>query len=374
MKSFLLSGFMAFCAACAVMPFAGKLSRRLGAVSETGGRHVGVVPVGRLGGGGALFAVFLAVFLHIIIDPSIRVAFQEQQQQILGLIIGVILVATIGIWDDIRRVKALLKLSIQIISAIVAYAFGLRITGVDLPLLDPIDLGWLSLPATVVWIVGVVNAVNLIDGLDGLAGGVILFSCLVNLVAAIKLGAIVPVVLMISVFGAILGFLLYNWYPAKIFLGDGGAYSMGFILAITGLLNPVQKSSTGIGLLIPILSLGLPIFDMLLTMFRRAVNRRGIFSPDRGHVHHILLDSGISHQRVVLCLYLVCCALCSVALATMLSRDKIIGLVIIAFSVVCFTFWSSLFMKQSRQSVLRFKSVFHQSGSGKNDKKAGPKI
>lgn len=328
------------------MPILVKLSRSLGAISEIGGRHVGKQPIGRLGGVGALLGIVVAIAIQIWLDPLFSTAWHHDRLQIIGFISGLSLVAAIGFLDDILRLRAIQKLVVQLVAALICYSFGLKISAVDLPLLKLIQLGWFDLPITVFWIVGIVNAVNLIDGLDGLAGGVLLFASVVNFIAAIGAGAVLPATLMIAMGGAIIGFLIYNWHPAKIYLGDGGAYSLGFILAVVGLLAPMQKASTGIGFLVPILAVGLPVFDTLVTMVRRFVNRRGIFTPDRGHLHHILLDSGISHRRVVIGLYTVCCILCSVALMIVLVRNRDVGYILIAASVSGFFVWGVSVKKQ----------------------------
>lgn len=339
MNSFAISGLIAFAVSAAVMPAVVRVSRHLGAVSEIGGRHVGKQPIGRLGGVGVLLGIVASIAIQKWLDPLVSTKWDQDQQQLIGLILGLSLVAAVGFWDDIRRLRATHKLVVQVVASLVCYTFGLRISGVDLPLIEPIQLGWLGLPITVCWIVGLVNAVNLIDGLDGLAGGVLLFASLVNFIAATGSGAVLPAILMVSMGGAIFGFLLYNWYPAKIYLGDGGAYSLGFLLAVTGLLAPVQKASTGIALLIPLLAVGLPVFDTLITMLRRFINRRGIFTPDRGHLHHILLDAGISHRRVVIGLYTVCCVLCSVALLMVLTRNRNVGHLLVGVSFFGIFLW-----------------------------------
>jgi UDP-GlcNAc:undecaprenyl-phosphate GlcNAc-1-phosphate transferase len=358
MNSFVICGLTALVVSAAAMPFFVKVSRRFGAISEIGGRHIGKQPIGRLGGVGALLGIVVSIAIQIWLDPLVSTAWTQGQRQTIGLIIGLIFVGTIGFWDDVSRLKAHFKLLAQVAAALICYIFGLRISGVDLPFLDPIQLGWFGLPITVLWIVGIVNAVNLIDGLDGLAGGVLLFASVVNFIVAIGSSAILPAVLMVSMGGSIIGFLLYNWHPAKIYLGDGGAYSLGFILAVNGLLAPVQKASTGIALLVPILALGLPVFDTLLTMLRRFMTRRGIFSADRGHLHHILLDAGISHRRVVVGLYAVCCILCSVALMIVLNRKRNIGYILLSASVLWIGLWGFSVKTQLRRV---FSQVFRAS-------------
>lgn len=352
-KNHVICGLIAFCVSCGTMPIIVKISERLGAVSEVGGRHIGNLPIGRLGGFGVLLGVFASIVSKILGDAAFRCAIYENRMQMTGLLIGVLLVGAIGFWDDLRRLSAGVKLGIQVVAALTAYCFDLRIVGIDLPLLKPFQLDYLSLPITMLWIIGIVNAINLIDGLDGLAGGVLLFSSIVHFVAALGANSIISASMMVSIGGAVLGFLLYNWHPAKIYLGDGGAYTLGFILAVSGLLAPMQKAATGVALLIPILALGLPIVDTLMTMLRRFIGRRGIFSPDRGHLHHILLDAGISHRRVVVGLYAICCVLCSLALVMVLRRNRDIGYCFVAASVVGCVFWSVSVKGQLGQAMAK---------------------
>ena len=351
MKIIYLGGCIAFSISCLLMPLFVRLSLKIGAISETGGRHIGSSPVGRLGGVGALFGVISSIFIQAFVDDSLRSAILSNYGQMVGVSVGVVMIAGIGVIDDIYRLPAILKFGVQVITAFITYGCGLRISGLDLPLIEPFILGWFSLPVTVFWIVGLVNAVNLIDGLDGLAGGVLFFAAVVNLVTAVSTGSIIPAALMVSLGGAILGFLLFNWYPAKIYLGDGGAYSFGYILAVSGLLAPVQKASTSIALLVPILAIGLPIIDTFLTVFRRFLGGKGIFSADRGHLHHILLDVGISHRRVVLGMYLFSLVLGSVSLMIVLNRNRKVGYLLFAASVVGSIFWGVAVKSQLRKAM-----------------------
>jgi UDP-GlcNAc:undecaprenyl-phosphate GlcNAc-1-phosphate transferase len=339
MKEFMICGFLSFSVSVFTMPILVTISKRLGALSDVGDRHVGKSPVGRLGGFGVLLGMVLSVMCISMSYKTIGDKIVEFEEQVTGVILGLAFVSFVGFWDDLRRLPAIYKLVGQVMAASIAYIFGLKITAIDLIVFGTVHLGWLSLPVTLLWIVGIINAVNLIDGLDGLAGGVLLFASVINFTAAIVSGAIFPAVLMAAMVGGVLGFLLYNWYPAKIYLGDGGAYCLGFVLSIGGLLAPFQKASTSVALLVPILALGLPIFDTLLTIFRRFVKRRGIFVPDRGHLHHILLDSGISHKRVVIGLYLISCALCSTAILIVLRRNREFGIFLISSSFCACVYW-----------------------------------
>ena len=337
------------------MPMLKIMSNKFGAMSEIGGRHVGKNLIGRLGGVGIVFGMFISLIFQICLNPYEKTFWNQHKLELLGLILGLVPVATAGFWDDISRLPALPKLFAQVFGAVIAYSFGLRISGIDLPLIEPINLGWLSFPITILWVVGIVNAVNLIDGLDGLAGGVLLFASIVNLIAAIEVNGMLAAYLMISMVGAVVGFLLYNWFPAKIYLGDCGAYSLGFILSISGLLAPVQKVSTGVSLLVPGLALGLPFFDTTLVVIRRFLKQSGVFTPDRGHLHHILLDSGISHRRVVIGLHIVCSFLCSISLLMVLKRNRYLGFVLLVASVAAIIWWGSGVKNQLKIFMTRIK-------------------
>jgi UDP-GlcNAc:undecaprenyl-phosphate GlcNAc-1-phosphate transferase len=354
MKLLFFSNVVGFCISCVLMPMIAKMSERLGAVSETGGRNVGGAPIGRLGGVGVLVGCLVSLILQGSLSAPFRLALKEFLVEIVGITVGLLIVATIGFWDDVRRLSASVKFCFQMLAALVVYGCGIRISVVDLPLLEPIYLGWFSLPATLLWVVGIINAINLIDGLDGLAGGVLLFASIVNLVVAMISESVITVAIMGSVAGAVAGFLLFNWYPAKIYLGDGGAYSLGFLVAVCGLVPPMQKVSTSVGIMVPVLAAGLPIIDTLLVLLRRVATKQAIFSPDRGHLHHILLDSGISHRRVVIGLYFFCLVLCSFALTLVLHRNRDVGFFLVSFFIIGMVFWGLGVKSQLRQAMARF--------------------
>ena len=339
MKELLISCLVAFIVSCFLMPLMVFISNRVGAVSEVGGRHIGRNPIGRLGGIGVVLGVMFSLLVNFVIGNK-STAVELSGAQLFGLLLGAFVIGGVGFWDDITRLPAKLKLFCQLTGAIIAYSSGLRIIGLDLPLLEPFELGIFGLPITVLWIVGVVNAVNLIDGLDGLAGGVIVLAALVNLVVGIEARAMNVAIIMVAVVGATLGFLIFNWHPAKIYLGDGGAYTLGFLLATCSLLVPLQKATTGVTILVPILAAGLPIFDTTVAIVRRFWKKTGIFQPDRGHLHHLLLDSGISHRKVVVGLYIISCIFCSCAVALVFYRNLMVGGVLLGCSISSLIVWS----------------------------------
>ena len=362
MNPLFITALFSFFISAAIMPLFVRLSILLGAISEVGGRHVGEVPIGRLGGLAVLFGVGGGIAWQIYFNPIGRASLEDHSQELFGLMIGLILVGGVGFWDDIKRLSAKIKLIVQLLAAVILCNKGALISVVDLPVVGTLELSWLSYPVTVIWIVGVVNAVNLIDGLDGLAGGVILFAAIANFVAAVGSGSMLSAILMSSVGGAVFGFLIHNWHPAKIYLGDGGAYSLGLIIAVSSLLAPVQKASTGISLMVPVLAVGLPIFDTLFTMVRRLLSGRGVFSPDKGHLHHLLLDTGMSQRRVVIGLYSVCCIFCSIALALVLHKNKHVGIILVVVSFVGAMIWGVKVRRQLMTGVL--KLVRSRLGNG----------
>jgi UDP-GlcNAc:undecaprenyl-phosphate GlcNAc-1-phosphate transferase len=203
-----------------------------------------------------------------------------------------------------------------------------------MPIAGSMSMGVFACPVTIIWIVGIVNAVNLIDGLDGLAGGIVFFAGVTNFVVAYVAGDVFGGALMATMLGAVLGFLIFNFNPARIFMGDSGSYFLGFILGTVSVGATAQKTSTAVSILVPILALGVPIFDTLFTMTRRILERRPIFSPDRGHVHHRLLDMGITHRRAVLILYGVSIVFTTAAIGVSLGKSWHIGVALLAASVV----------------------------------------
>jgi UDP-GlcNAc:undecaprenyl-phosphate/decaprenyl-phosphate GlcNAc-1-phosphate transferase len=316
------------------VPFARAFAFRVGAIDAPGGRRVHVKPTARLGGL-AIFVSFFATLAAMVgFQSGLAGRFVEHPELIYGLLIGGGLLVALGAVDDVRGVRAIHKLGIQIIAAGAAYAAGFRIEGIHLPVLGDVTLGALGVPLTILWIVGVVNALNLIDGLDGLAAGIALFACVTNYMVASLSEATGVMTVSAVLGGAILGFLVFNFNPATIFLGDSGSLFLGFVLATTSLLSTTGKSTTAVAILVPMLALGVPIIDTLFAMVRRLLERRPIFSPDRGHIHHRLLDLGITHRRAVLLLYGISAisALCAIALAA--GRDAEVGVTLTALALV----------------------------------------
>jgi len=233
----------------------------------------------------------------------------------------------LGIYDDLRGAGPYLKFSVQALAATMLFAGGLRI--LDLPVLfGSHDLPWfVGLPLTILWVLAVTNAFNLIDGLDGLAAGSALFSTMVVFVIALLSGSSLVALMTIALAGAILGFLRFNFNPATIFLGDCGSLFIGFMLSALA-LQGAQKAPTIIAVAIPVVSFGLPILETALSVARRFISGRPVFTADREHIHHKLLQMGLSHRQVVIVLYAVSALFALLSLFLLWPTGSSLGLVL----------------------------------------------
>jgi UDP-GlcNAc:undecaprenyl-phosphate GlcNAc-1-phosphate transferase len=334
MRAFVFAFLVAAATTALLTPFVRRFATRIGAVSNPGGRNVNERSVPRLGG--IAIAVGFAVPLVALfaLQSAVAATLRYEAHKVAGLLAGALLLAGVGVLDDTRRLRAGHKLLGQVAAASLAYAAGYHIDSVTLPLFGALSMGVFALPVTVLWVVGVVNALNLIDGLDGLAGGIAFFAGVTNLVVASVSHDVFQSAVMATMLGSVLGFLVFNFNPARIFMGDSGSYFLGFILGTTSLTGSTQKTSTAVAILVPVLALGLPIFDTLFTIVRRFLERRPIFSPDRGHIHHRLLDMGITHRRAVLILYGVSFVFTAAAIGVSLGRSWQVGVAILVASAV----------------------------------------
>ena len=279
-------------------PVVRSLAFRVGAVDvPKDSRRMHNHPIPRMGGLGIYLGFILSVLLFLPLTPELR-----------GMLLGSTIIAVLGIFDDIYALPALPKFFIQIGAALVAVLGGNRIVFLSNPNIfsrEPFwELGWLSIPITVLWIVGITNAVNLIDGLDGLACGVSTISSMTLLVIALIVAEPDVAILMAALSGACLGFLPFNLNPAKIFMGDTGSTFLGFILAVVS-IQGLFKFYAIISFAVPFLMLGLPIFDTCFAILRRVSRGQSPMQPDRGHIHHRLIDMGFTQKQAVAVLYII---------------------------------------------------------------------
>lgn len=278
-------------------PLVKKLAYKLGAIDvPKDERRLHKKPIPRLGG--------LAIFTSFLIYSLYYIGFKSNFD---GILAGAAIIVAMGIADDIKELKPKTKLLFQIIAAIVLILYGIKINYITIPFLPGTGsfyIGWLGTPITILWVVGMTNAVNLIDGLDGLACGVCTISALSLFGVSIISGRMTVGILSIILSGACIGFLYYNFNPASIFMGDTGSQFLGFTLAAISIQGAI-KSATAVAVAVPILALGLPIYDTLFAMIRRKINNRPIMEADKGHLHHRLLALGYTQKQVAIILYIV---------------------------------------------------------------------
>ena len=307
-------------------PVAIWLAPKLGAVDiPKDNRRMHTKPMPRFGG--------MAIFLGSIIGISV---FFYDDKQVLGAIIGGTCIYLLGVFDDLKGSPAKVKLLGQIGCASIVFAYGIRIQFITNHFGDGHSyiVGGASYIITILWIVGITNTVNLIDGLDGLAAGVSTIASLAIAYTAYIHGMYEISMAMLAIGGGALGFLPFNFHPARIFMGDSGSLYLGFMLATLSIMGPV-KGATIFATIVPVLVLGIPIFDTSFAIIRRVINKRPIMEADKGHLHHRMMAVGLGHRRTVLMIYGISGIL---GIATILySRDlfyETIGLVVIAATFI----------------------------------------
>lgn len=314
----------AFVIAVVLTPLTIKLAFRWGATDAPDTRKVHTQVMPRMGG----LAIFLAFFLTLLVVVRVSGPFT-------GLLAGCALVFLTGWLDDMFGLSPLMKLLGQLAAAGVAVYFGIVIHYVTNPFNGSLDLGAFSIPLTLLWIVGITNAINLIDGLDGLAAGI-------SAIAAATMGVIAflqgqPQVALVAfvLVAAALGFLPFNFHPARTFMGDCGSNLLGFALGCLSVLA-ATKSTAVISLLVPIVVLGIPIFDTFFAIVRRVHNKTPIYLPDKAHLHHRLMALGVSHGRSVLIIYGISLLFSGIAVTLTLVQNSKASLALVLLLLLVF--------------------------------------
>lgn len=296
------------------------LGHKIRALDVPGSRNIHSRPTPRTGGMAIFASTLLAVLPVLLLQNAIGAAFHNILPQVIVLLCCSTFAFAVGLIDDIRGLQARTKLLAEVAAALTVCAAGVRIMSVDMAGWPTLNLGWFSWPLTLLWIIGITNAVNLSDGLDGLAAGISAIACGVIAVFSVYSGQVVMAVLMLALLGSLTGFLFFNFNPAKVFMGDCGSLFVGFTISAASVMC-VTKSAAFVGLALPILALGIPIFDTLLSMLRRFLERRSLFSPDRGHFHHRLIDLGLHQRHVVVTIYSATLLSASLGLFMMARQD-----------------------------------------------------
>ncbi|MGM0837626.1 MAG: glycosyltransferase family 4 protein [Bacillota bacterium] len=326
----LLTFLASFATVLFVTPLIIKLAHKIGATDKPNQRKVHQKIMPRLGG--------LAIFIGVAVGYLVSGLYDER---IYGIVAGAVIIIVTGILDDMYELSAKTKLLGQILAASTVIYSGLTIDFLTIPFVfDRFDLGWFAIPVTLLWIIGITNAINLIDGLDGLAAGISAIAFATLAVMAGLAGKELILALCLIVLASTLGFLFYNFHPAKIFMGDTGALFLGYCIGVFSLLG-LYKSVTLFSFVIPIIILGVPIFDTAFAIIRRILNKQPISAPDKSHLHHRLLARGISHRNTVLLIYAfgIFFSVCAVLLE---SATFIGGIAIIITLIIIIQFTAEL--------------------------------
>jgi UDP-GlcNAc:undecaprenyl-phosphate/decaprenyl-phosphate GlcNAc-1-phosphate transferase len=349
-------GLFGFLAALNVTPLVRDLAVRFGIVDHPDNRRkLHRQPIPRVGGIAILISYLLAFaatafgFLDVhSVLPRGSMAF--------GLLGAVVIVFFIGLLDDLIDLKPWQKLGGQVLAALAAYASGVQIhvfRG------HPLEM-WFSLPLTLIWLIGCTNAFNLIDGLDGLAAGVGLFATVTMIIAALAQQDVGLCIMILPLAGCLLGFLRYNFNPASIFLGDCGSLSIGFFLGCCGVVWG-QKPATMLGMAAPLMAMAIPLLDVCVSIVRRFLRNQPIFGADRRHIHHLLLERGLTPRRVALLLYGLCAIAAVFSLLQSGFHNQFGGLIVILF---CAAAWIGVqhlgYSEFGLATRLFFKGTFRQ--------------
>ena len=361
-----------------VTPMLIRAAQRFGAVDHPGGRKTHSSPTPRIGGI-AVFAGFVAGMAFAAHTTGLLFHI-PQGVYWRALMFAATALFLVGLFDDLWGLSFRWKFAAQIVAAVYVWQAGFRVDVISHPLGGDLDLGMLSLPLTVLWIVGITNAVNLIDGLDGLAAGIALITTLTVGIIAFERNLLGVTAASVTLAGALLGFLRYNFNPARIFLGDSGSLFLGFVLAVTSVRGS-QKGTTAVAILVPLIVLGLPLMDTGFAVLRRtlrlgtrgmrtdnalryvAMNYQHVFLPDRGHIHHRLLDVGLSHRSAVLVLYGVTTLFAVSAFALVLANSLWLGGLLAGVLVVGMaSFVGFLYFRMRRAGRSEPVSVAEEAG------------
>lgn len=291
MIKIVILAFITMLVSLIITPIIIKYAKKLNATDKPNFRKMHTDPIPTLGG--------LAVFTSFLVGLLILQPISEYHT---AIVCGAFVIIALGLIDDLYDLSPKIKFITQIaVASLVVFWGGLQVEFINLPFGGQLEFGFLSSIITIFWIVGITNAINLIDGLDGLAAGVSSIALITIAIMAIIMGEVYVVTIALILFFSTLGFLRYNFFPAKIFMGDTGALFLGYMISVLALLG--FKNVTVISFIIPIFILGVPISDTLIAMIRRYINKQPMSSPDSSHLHHRLVKFGFTHKQTVLFIY-----------------------------------------------------------------------
>lgn len=330
--------FIAAAVVCALVPFVKKFAFKIGAVDEPSGRRVHKKATARLGG----VAIFAGISASLIIATvgvkylswQIPLSYYNSQHiNYYVMILGAIFMFGVGVADDARYLPPKTKLLLQILAAVITCSSGLLIDRILNPFTGSfIEFGWLAFPITIFYLVAFANIINLVDGLDGLAAGISTIVAGTIFVFAITQNKADAAILSLAIMGACSAFLLFNFHPAKLFMGDSGSLTLGFLLGIASLLA-TTRTAVFVSMLVPLLAAGVPILDTLLAIIRRKKNHMPIDQADAGHIHHQLLKSGLSQRTTVLVMWgwTILLSVCGIVITVI--KNPIIDIVVFTIAL-----------------------------------------
>lgn len=344
MQTYILGLIAAFIVTIATVPIVIILAKKWGFVDKPDHRKVHKGNMPRIGG----IAIMIGVAAGVaVLWPQLG----EAKDDMLFLVGGALILAIVGLVDDKFALGAKTKFGGQTLAAICAASSGIRIEYIQIPFVGNLEFGILSFLVTVLWIVAIINSVNLIDGLDGLAAGVTTIAVLTMLVMALghPIAYASVIVLSLSLLGSTTGFLLYNFYPAKIFMGDTGSMFLGYAMAVISMMG-LFKSVTMFSLIVPLLILAVPLIDTTFAVIRRTLNHQSIGTADKGHLHHCLLAMGFGHRKTVLIIYGISFLFGGVAVLFSQTANwvSLVFLVVILFGILMFAEGIGLIGKQRK--------------------------
>lgn len=360
---------VAFASSAMLTPVLARLALRLGVTDTPGLRKVHSKVTPYFGGVAVVAAILIACAFASWKSADSSIHVDSISPALWSVFGGAAAIFLLGLIDDIVGLRARYKLVAQLLVAGTVWTCGVRVETVGLGVGLGLDLGSFSLIFTVLWIVGVTNALNLIDGIDGLAGGIGAIAATALALLAIQAGDLVSAGMLAALAGALSGFLVHNFHPARVFLGDSGSLTLGFLLATCSITSS-GKSATFLSILVPIAALGVPIFDTAFSMLRRALERRSIFSPDRNHIHHRMLDRGLGQRRVVLWIYAETALACGIGLGAMRMEPWTVALAVlavVAFHVSFFRAVGSVRLRESLHAFRRTREFLRRSAAQRQE-------
>ena len=346
-----------------ITPLVKSFAYKVGAIDvPKDNRRMHKKPIPRLGG--------LAIFIGFMVSILLFVNITSDMKNIL---LGAVIIVVLGVVDDIMDLPAKLKFVVQIMAALIPALGGVRIQALSNPNVFSEDLYWvlggLSIPVTVLWIVGLTNAVNFIDGLDGLANGVSAISATTVLVIALMGNQTQVALVMAAVVGACVGFMPYNQNPAKMFMGDTGATFLGYMLA-TMSIQGLFKFYAVISFAVPFLILGLPIFDTAFAFIRRIAHGQSPMRADRSHIHHRLIDMGLNQKQAVASLYVISAILGLSAVVLTTGGEQRAMLFLLAMCIVAVVAARVIFPKEVKEEIIEELHELTEHGHPAEEKEA----